>query len=920
MALQKVGVELTADKADAFQRAMQSADTAVSTFGRSATTASNSIGAFEQIAIGGLRRVGEAVTNLAIEGGRQLIGFVGDSLSAAGDFESTLNRFSSVTGDSMQDAGLSLDDFGDKFLELGASTSFSAADAGDAAVALAKGGVDVQTIMGEATEATLNLAAAGELELAPAAEIVAKQLGVWGEESGGATNVVNKLAQAANASTVDVEELALGLANVGGTAKTAGVSFDETVQALALIAPGFSSASDAGTSLKTFFSRLLPTTDNAKEAMYQLGLYTEETGSAFYDAQGNFVGMQQATALLNTATKDLTEEQRLLAFQTIFGQDAIRAAAILSEQGAAGFDAMGASMTNAGTAAEQAAKLNTGYNFAMESLKGSIETVQIVLGTLLLPTLTAFINEAVIPGVNAVLEFATALGASDDPMRMIVAKLGEGAAMLGEWVVSAIPSVIGGLAQLGGALIQWVADQLPAWAAGLAQLGERAALWITESYPAWLQQAGEFFKGMVQWVTDNLPGWGAALLDFGLKAISWIGDQLPALGDELGKFFNRMINWVVDSLPTWVAELEKMAAAAIQWVQDSLPGLGTNLGEFAGKLFGWIAQTTLDVVPKLLELAGKFLAWVVTDVIPELPATLLKIAEGIYNFVATTATDVVPKITEIAKKFWVWITDEAVPAIKEELPKIWDEITGWVSTTATDIWEEVKKIGTAIIDGITQGVKDAAMGLYNAVTGAVSDALGGVADFLGIQSPSTVFRDYIGLNSMRGWIEGIQQGTPALMEAARWAGEATTQTAIGAAESGGLQAGAGFAAQFEAAASGAMGSSVQSALDSALASVVGGAAAQASQGGWLAGSSFASAFQSAIGGIDTGSFISGPSFSGAISGAGGMINPSLPAGMIGGGGQTVNNSSSNSYAVTYNNVATPPPVPQSFATMVALGG
>ena len=48
---------------------------------------------------------------------------------------------------------------------------------------LAKGRVPVADIMGQTTDATLALAAADSLELGPAADIVNKQLGVWGETS-----------------------------------------------------------------------------------------------------------------------------------------------------------------------------------------------------------------------------------------------------------------------------------------------------------------------------------------------------------------------------------------------------------------------------------------------------------------------------------------------------------------------------------------------------------------------------------------------------------------------------------------------------------------------------------------------------------------------------------------------------------------
>ncbi len=362
--------------------------------------AGRSIDAFGQMVVGGLRRVGEMAINSFADASRAALDFVKGSVTAAGDYEASLNRFTSVTSGAMREAGLSLSDFSNLFLDLGAKTQYSAAQASDAANELAKGGVPIKDIFGEATEATLNLASAAELDLAPAATILAKQLGVWGDKAGGAKRVTDLLAQAANASTVDVDDLALGLANVGGVAKGAGLSFEETVRTIGLLAPGFSSASDAGTSLKTFLNQLVPTTTAAKNAMRDLGLYSDETGSAFYDAQGNFVGMEQATRMLHDATVNLTTEQRSLALETIFGSDAQRAALMLAEQGADGYTAFGDAMIQAGTATEQAAQKNQGFNFAMESLSGSVETLQIKLGQKLLPILTNVINNGLIPIVN----------------------------------------------------------------------------------------------------------------------------------------------------------------------------------------------------------------------------------------------------------------------------------------------------------------------------------------------------------------------------------------------------------------------------------------------------------------------------------------------------------------------------------------
>jgi TP901 family phage tail tape measure protein len=434
---------------------------AVDGLGDSSDKSGPKIRGFAEIATGALRRMGELATEAALGAGQAIAGFVAQSISQAGDFEAGMNRFGAVVGSAMQESGQSLDSFKQLFLDMGAQTQYSAAQAQDAAINLAKGGIDPATLAAGGLEAAMNLAAAGELDLADAAEISAKQFGVWVDASASAAEKAaflakssDLLAQAANASTVDVDDLALGMANAGGVAKLAGASFQETVQTMALLAPGFSSAADAGTSFKTFLSRLVPQTDAQAAAMARLGLLTSEGTSRFYDANGAFIGMEGAAQLLQGSLKGLNNEQKQVELNAIFGADAIRAAAIIAENGADGFNRMGDSMSAAGTAAQQAAARQQGFAFALESAKGSLETFGIVAGSLVLPALTALLQQAVIPAINGVTTFAQALG---DPST----RLGTMAKVMANAVV---PGLIG----LSAATAFYAVSQIPVMIAAVS--------------------------------------------------------------------------------------------------------------------------------------------------------------------------------------------------------------------------------------------------------------------------------------------------------------------------------------------------------------------------------------------------------------------------------------------------------------------
>jgi TP901 family phage tail tape measure protein len=147
----------------------------------------------------------------------------------------------------------------------------------------------------------LSLAKAGNLDVADAASIAAKALNAFGLAGSEAVRVADLLAAAANASSADVADISLGLAQVGAGAKQMGVGLQDTIAALALFTNAGIRGQDAGTSLKQMFIQLASPTKQASELMKSLGLN-------FFDAAGNFVGLEKASGLLQTKLKGLTQE------------------------------------------------------------------------------------------------------------------------------------------------------------------------------------------------------------------------------------------------------------------------------------------------------------------------------------------------------------------------------------------------------------------------------------------------------------------------------------------------------------------------------------------------------------------------------------------------------------------------------------
>lgn len=294
----------------------------------------------------------------------QAAGFAGlgygvfDAVKNYSDFTAQLSQIKAVTG---LDAEV-MDAVKEKALELGADTQFSSTEAAQGMTELLKAGVSVKDVLGDASQAALDLAAAGQLSLPEAAEIMSTAMNAFHMDD--ATHAADVLVGAANASATGVQELKYSLSAVSAVAAGVGMSFDDTNTALAVFANNGLKGSDAGTSLKTMLMNLSPQTKQATEEMQRLGLLTDEGTSKFFDQEGHLRSLSDIAGLLQEHLSGLTDEEKMNALSTMFGSDAIRGGMIMLREGAKGVKDMNAAMKD--ITAHETAKV------AMDNLRGSL--------------------------------------------------------------------------------------------------------------------------------------------------------------------------------------------------------------------------------------------------------------------------------------------------------------------------------------------------------------------------------------------------------------------------------------------------------------------------------------------------------------------------------------------------------------------
>lgn len=289
-------------------------------------------------------------------------------MSVGMDWTTNMNTLQAVTGATAEQ----LKAAGDAARSLGNDITIPATSANDAASAmteLAKGGFNVQQSM-DAAQGSLRLAAAAQISATEAATIQSQALQAFGLDATAATKMSDTLANAANASSAEIVDVAAALQQAGTVANQFGLSAEDTAAAIGLLANNGIQGSDAGTLLK---SSLLALTDQGKPAREAI----RELGLTVYDAQGRFVGLHELFSQLGEASARMTPEAYQAATATLFGSDAMRLAGVAAKDGSASYDQMRVAIDRQGAAADVAAAKTRGLPGAWERVKNSIEALQL---------------------------------------------------------------------------------------------------------------------------------------------------------------------------------------------------------------------------------------------------------------------------------------------------------------------------------------------------------------------------------------------------------------------------------------------------------------------------------------------------------------------------------------------------------------
>lgn len=645
-------------------------------------------------------------------------------------------------------------------VQLGADMDLPSTSAANAALAmleLGKAGMSIEQSMA-AAKGVLQLAAAANIDEARAAEIASNALNTFGLAAGESARVSDLLAASANASSAEISDVAAAMQQAGLVFKNANIPLEDLVASIAMMANAGVKGGDAGTSLKTMVQRLTaPTKEARKELDHLIG--------GVYDGQGKLKSYHQLISELAPALGKMSEEQRNAALQTVFGQDAMRAALVIFGQGADAYDKMKAAVTQQGAAAEMAAARTKGLGGAWKGLVSQVETFALLVYNRFKGPLETAVR-AVADVVGQLAERFNSFAAAHPNIVLVagaflalVASVGPALVALGG-VVMAIGGIIGSVLAAKAAILALGGVMATLALAGKVILALAAVFAVVAAAAVALYAAWQSNLGGIREFTFEVVGALRDAFNSGLQFIRelWAkyGEQIKATAEAVWNAVAAVVTSVVSAVVSFARENFGLLVA---WVRENWPLIKQTI-ETVLRAVGSFVQVQLAALLAFWRAHGEQITTVVS-------AAWL-VVRTVVRAGLDAVLSVVKVVMQIINNDWsgAWETfkglaQRSVAATLLILSGLASAVAGLLKAVAKGVVQQAAdflaggiQLGKAVVDGIVGGITRYAGLVIGAAKGLARFAIFGAKDALESKSPSKVFWR-IGRDVALGFMLGI---------------------------------------------------------------------------------------------------------------------------------------------------------------------
>lgn len=697
-----------------------------------------------------------------------LVGVGTASAKLASDFEARMSEVKAISGATAND----FENLKKKAIEMGAKTKFSAGESADAFKYMAMAGWDAESMM-SGIEGIMNLAAASGEDLATTSDIVTDALTAFGLQASDSAHFADVLARASSKSNTNVSLMGETFKYVAPVAGALGYSVEDCAIAIGVMANNGIKGSQAGTALRSMFTRLAKPTDQVAAAMKQYKI-------SLVDANENMKPLRTLLTEMRERFDGLSESEAAQLAATLAGQEGMSGLLAIMNTSEDDFNSLAGEIDNAsGSAQDMADIMMDNTAGAIEQLKGALESAGIIIGEKLTPYIQALAEK-----ITELVEKFNSLSESEQDSiikhALLAASIGPILLIVGS-VLKAIGSVVTIIETIKGlGIIEFLGGiSAPVWGviAAIAALALAFAdLWknsdefkqtmtdIAEKIgAAWSSFCDEFtakinelgfnfedvtdilqavwktfcevvkplFEGAFDSLADVIQGVLSIILSImdvfiGLFTGDWeqLGDGILGILSALVEAITGVLENIFNILGGMVGAL--LRALGLDEAADAVEGFFETIGDFFGN------------IPEYLSEAGDAIGSFFTETIPEFFDNAVETVTGFFEGIGETISGF---IDDIISFFTETIPDAFNTFISETIPNAIDGIVQWFEQLPYKIGYLIGQIagffynmGTSIVEWITNDLPEIIGSIgewFSELPGKIWDWLCKVVDDIG---------------------------------------------------------------------------------------------------------------------------------------------------------------------------------------------
>ena len=371
----------------------------------------------------------------------------GAAVAVTADFDSSMSKVRAVSGAT----GAEFDQLRNKAREMGKNTKFSASEAAEAMNYMAMAGWKT-TEMLDGIDGVMSLAAASGEDLATTSDIVTDGLTAMGYAAKDAGRMADVMAAASSNANTNVSMMGETFKYAAAVAGSMHYSMEDLALATGLMANAGIKGSQAGTSLRSWMSRMAAPTKQVQSAMDKLGV-------SITNADGTTKSFRDVMVEMRGKMKNLTDTEKTKIATDIAGKNAMSGFLAVINASDKDFNKLASAIDNSqGAAEEMAATMQDNLGGQVTILKSQLSELAISVGDTLVPMAKQAVGAA-----QELTDWFNNLSAAQKDLAL---KIGLGAAAAGPLLIT-----VGGMAKAFSMSIGAIASFKAALAAATAVEG-----------------------------------------------------------------------------------------------------------------------------------------------------------------------------------------------------------------------------------------------------------------------------------------------------------------------------------------------------------------------------------------------------------------------------------------------------------------